>query len=115
MNDAIQYVIAVMKNAHGEVEDFNRRFKAGEFAERGDALQAFERMVARVEEVSANFNDVVERIRRDVPDAAANPYFVGSQQTAKQVAECIRQMKELLERLVTTAFRTKLAAILRRQ
>ena len=85
-----------MKNAHGEVQDFNRRFKAGEFAERADALQASERMVARVEEVSANFNDVVERIRRDVPDAATDANFVQSQQKAKQVAEFIRQMKEFL-------------------
>ena len=96
-NDAAQYVVAVMKNALGEVEDFNRRFKAGEFAERADAFRAFERMVARVEEASASFNDVVERIRRDVPDAATDANFVQTQETAKQVAECIRQTKEFLE------------------
>ncbi len=98
VTDATQYVTAVMKNATGEVQNFVRRFKAGEFAERADALRAFERMVARVEEVSTNFNDVVERIRRDVPDAAANPYFVGLQQNMNQVAEIVSQMKEHLER-----------------
>jgi DnaJ domain len=99
VNDAIQYATAVMKNATGEVEDFVRRFKTGEFAERADAIRAFNRMVARVEEVSANFSDVVERIRRDVPDAAANATFVQTQQKANQLTEIIRQMKELLERL----------------
>lgn len=99
VNDAIQYVTAMMRNADGEGQDFVRRFKAGEFAERADAIQAADRMIARLEEVSANFNDVVERIRRDVPDAAANPYFIGSQQNMNQLAEIIRQLKALLERL----------------
>jgi len=46
----------MMRIAKGEAEDFVRRFNAGEFAERADALHAAERMVARVEEVSANIN-----------------------------------------------------------
>lgn len=99
VNDAIQYVTAIMKNANGEFQDLNRRFNAGEFAERGDSLQAAERIIARLEEVSAKFNDVVERIKRDVPDAAAHPYFIGSQQKASQLTEIVRQMKEVLERL----------------
>jgi hypothetical protein len=99
VNDAIQHVTAIMRNANDEFQDFNRRFKAGQFAERGDSLQAAERIIARLEEVSAKFNDVVERIKRDVPDAATNPYFVGSQQTAKQVTEIIRQIKDCLRRL----------------
>jgi hypothetical protein len=98
VNDATQYVVAEMKNTISEAEDFIRRFKAGQFAGRADALRALELTVARVEEVSANFNDFVERVRRDVPDAAANPHFVGSQQNMSQLAECIRQMKERLER-----------------
>jgi hypothetical protein len=96
VNDAIQYVGAMMKIVKGDVEDFVRRFKAGEFAERADALQALERMIARVEEASANLNEVIERIRRDFPDAAANANFIQTQQNMNEVAECIRQMKERL-------------------
>ena len=98
VNDATQYITAITRNVNGEVEDFVRRVKAGEFADYADALKAFECMVPRVEEVSAKFNDVVERIRRDVPDATANAQFIQLQQTMNQVAECIRQMKEHLER-----------------
>jgi curved DNA-binding protein CbpA len=97
VNDATQYITAITRNVNGEVQDLVRRFKAGEFAERADALEAFGRMVARMEAVSANVNDVVERVKRDVPNAAANATFIQSQQNMNQVAEAIRQMKELLE------------------
>jgi ABC-type transporter Mla subunit MlaD len=95
--DAIQYVTAMMRNAKGEAEDFVRRFNAGEFAGRADALRALELTVARAEEVSANFNDLVERVRRDVPEAAANADFVQTQEAMNQVAEIIREMKERLK------------------
>jgi hypothetical protein len=81
----------------GEVEDFVRRFKAGEFAERSDALKALELMIARVGEIFASLNEVIERIRRDFPEAAAaNVNFVQTQQNMNEVAACIRQMKERL-------------------
>jgi hypothetical protein len=96
LDDAIQYVTAIMRNANGEFQDLNRRFNAGEFAERADALRATERIIASLEGISANFNDVVERIKRDAPDAAANANFVQSQKNMKQLAGIIHQMKELL-------------------
>jgi energy-coupling factor transporter transmembrane protein EcfT len=99
VDDAIRYVTAVMIIAKGEGEDFARRFKAGEFAERGDLVQAAERMIARLEEVSAKFNDVVERIKRDAPDAVDNPYLVGSQQKMNQLEEYICQVKDIVGRI----------------
>jgi hypothetical protein len=99
LNEAIQYVTADMRSANLEFQDLNRRFKAGEFAERAEALRATNCIIARLDGMSAKFAEVVERIRREAPDAAANTYFIGSQQKASQLTEIIRQMKELLERL----------------
>jgi hypothetical protein len=96
LNDAVQYVAAMMKIGKDEVEDFVRRFKNGEFAERADALQAGKRMVARVEEVTAKINDVIKRMRHRYPEAAANANLLQTEETMNQVAACVRQMKESL-------------------
>jgi energy-coupling factor transporter transmembrane protein EcfT len=95
VNAALCYMNELLKEVQPECANALARMKTGGIAGRTEAMRVLDRTLARAEVVYGNFQQVLKRMREELPEVAGNPDFVEAQQSAAMIIQLILEIKTL--------------------